>query len=57
MNDGTATPLLLGIGLSGLLGGCCYLLGVRGKTLVGAPASTRATSRERGDKIIIKIDG
>lgn len=57
MHDGTATPMLLAMGLSGLLGGCCYLFGVRGKTLVAAPASTLAKSSERGDKIIIKIDG
>lgn len=30
LHDGTATPLLIGMGLSGLLGGAFYLLGVRG---------------------------
>lgn len=39
MHDGSATPLLVGMGLSGLLGGGCYLLGVRGKTLAGVDAA------------------
>lgn len=56
MHDGTATPMLIGMGLSGLLGVCCYLLGVRGKTLARVSASTPTNSSERGDKLIVNVD-
>ncbi|WPL12293.1 MULTISPECIES: hypothetical protein [Thiorhodovibrio] len=29
LHNGSATPLLVGMGVSGLLGGCCYWLGAR----------------------------